>query len=176
MSMERKGKNQESTFLWLKFLVLISFLCFAGLFDHPKLDTKEHDHHKTRDKYQYWKESKIGWTSNSKNKMTNWGSLHPPSPIPHYTRPASIRRCLKTIDAPSFSRRCSKTINFGRKPKTVSFQTTTTLATLRKFSQLLLSHLSCIIQYFNIYIYVHIYYSSNIIIFLLQSFNTVILQ
>ena len=101
MSMERKGKNQESTFLWLKFLVLISFLCFAGLFDHPKLDTKEHDHHKTRDKYQYWKESKIGWTSNSKNKMTNWGSLHPPSPIPHYTRPASIRRCLKTIDAPS---------------------------------------------------------------------------
>ena len=83
MSMERKAKNQGSTFLWLKFLVLISFLCFAGLFDHPKLDTKEHDHHKTRDKYQYWKESKIGWTSNSKNKMTNWGSLHPPSPIPH---------------------------------------------------------------------------------------------
>ena len=92
MSMERKAKNLGSTFLWLKFLVLISFLCFAGLFDHPKLDTKEHDHlkHKTRDKYQYWKESKIGSTSNSKNKMTNWGSLHPPSPTTHALPPLDV--------------------------------------------------------------------------------------
>ena len=55
--MERKARK-----LGVKFLVLISFPCFAGLFNHPKLDTKEHDHlkYKTRDKYQSWKESKIG--------------------------------------------------------------------------------------------------------------------
>ena len=60
----RKAKNLGSTFLWFKFLVLISFPCFAGLFDHPKLDTKEHDHlkYKTRDKYQSWNEGKIGST------------------------------------------------------------------------------------------------------------------
>ena len=60
--MERKAKNLELTFLWLEFLVLIiSFSCFAVLFDHPKLDTKEpkqdtkeQDYlkHKTRAKYQ----------------------------------------------------------------------------------------------------------------------------
>ena len=53
-----------TTFLWLKCLVLISFPYFAGLFDLPKLDTKEHDYlkYKTRDKYQSWKERKIGST------------------------------------------------------------------------------------------------------------------
>ena len=53
--MGRKAKNLELTFLWLEFLVLIiSFSCFAVLFDHPKLDSKEHDHlkHRTRAKYQ----------------------------------------------------------------------------------------------------------------------------
>ena len=53
--MERKAKNLELSFLWLEFLVLIiSFSCFAGLLDHPKLDSKEHDHlkHRTRAKYQ----------------------------------------------------------------------------------------------------------------------------
>ena len=46
------GKVRLSvTFLWLKFLVLISFPCFAGFFDHSQLDTREHDHlkHETRD-------------------------------------------------------------------------------------------------------------------------------
>ena len=59
--MERKARK-----LGVKFLVLISFPCFAGLFNHLKLDTKEHDHlkYKTRDKYQSWKEGKIGWTPN----------------------------------------------------------------------------------------------------------------
>ena len=39
---------------WLKFLVLISFPCYAGFFNHPQLDTKEHDRlkHETRDRYQ----------------------------------------------------------------------------------------------------------------------------
>ena len=37
------------TFLWLKFLVLILFPCYAGFFDHPKLDTEERDHLKARD-------------------------------------------------------------------------------------------------------------------------------
>ena len=49
------GKVRLSvTFLWLKFLVLISFPCFVGFFDHPQLDTREHDHlkHETRDKRQ----------------------------------------------------------------------------------------------------------------------------
>ena len=37
------------TFLWLKFLVLILFPCYAGFFDHSQLDTEERDHLKARD-------------------------------------------------------------------------------------------------------------------------------
>ena len=49
------GKVRLSvTLLWLKFLVLNSFPCFAGFFDHPPLNTKEHDRlkHETKDKRQ----------------------------------------------------------------------------------------------------------------------------
>ena len=78
----RKARNLRSTFSWLKFLVLISFPCFAGLFDHPKLDTKEHDHlkYKTRDKYQSWNEGKIGSTpiQRIKGKIGVWSIRHPP--------------------------------------------------------------------------------------------------
>ena len=46
------GKVRLSvTLLWLKFLVLNSFPCFAGFFDHPPLNTREHDRlkHETKD-------------------------------------------------------------------------------------------------------------------------------
>ena len=49
------GKVRLSvTLLWLKFLVLNSFPCFAGFFDHPQLNTREHDRLKneTKDKRQ----------------------------------------------------------------------------------------------------------------------------
>ena len=104
-TMKRKEKKiGGQRILWLKFFVLISFLSFAGFFDNPALDTKAHDHfrHETRDKYQSWKESKIGPTPTSENKMKNWGSIRPPSP----TTRASIRWYLKVI-------------NLGRKPKTI---------------------------------------------------------
>ena len=93
---EEEGKKiGGQRILWLKFLVLISFLSFAGFFDNPALDTKANDHfrHETRDKYQSWKESKIGLTPTSENKMKNWGSIRPPSP----TTPAFIRWYLKVI-------------------------------------------------------------------------------
>ena len=95
-TMKRKEKKiGGQRILWLKFLVLISFLSFAGFFDNPALDTKANDHfrHETRDKYQSWKESKIGLTPTSENKMKNWGSIRPPSP----TTPAFIRWYLKVI-------------------------------------------------------------------------------
>ena len=78
--------------LWLKFLVLISFPCYAGFFNHPQLDTKEHDRlkHETRDRYQSWKESKVELNPNQENKMKNWGLIHPPSP----TTPASLRQFI----------------------------------------------------------------------------------
>ena len=126
---EEEGKKiGGQRILWLKFLVLISFLSFAGFFDNPALDTKAHDHfrHETRDKYQSWKESKIGPTPTSENKMKNWGSIRPPSPN---TR-ASIRWYLKVI-------------NLGRKPKTIpsSPSTNTPALSLTKLSTLWYKHL-----------------------------------
>ena len=85
--MKRKEKKiGGQRILWLKFLVLISFLSFAGFFDNPALDTKAHDHfrHETRDKYQSWKESKIGPTPTSENKNEKLGV--DASTIPHHTR------------------------------------------------------------------------------------------
>ena len=42
------GKVRLSvTLLWLKFLVLNSFPCFAGFFDHPPLNTREHNSENT---------------------------------------------------------------------------------------------------------------------------------
>ena len=127
--MKRKEKKiGGQRILWLKFLVLISFLSFAGFFDNPALDTKAHDHfrHETRDKYQSWKESKIGPTPTSENKMKNWGSMRPPSP----TTRASIRWYLKVI-------------NLGRKPKTIpsSPSTNTPALSLTKLSTLWYKHL-----------------------------------
>ena len=87
---EGRQKILGSTFLWLKFLVLISFPCFAGLFDLPKLDTKEHDHlkYKTRDKYQSWNEGKIGSTpiQRIKWKIGVWSIRHPPPHPPPLDR------------------------------------------------------------------------------------------
>ena len=124
----KRRKIGGQRILWLKFLVLISFLSFAGFFDNPALDTKAHDHfrHETRDKYQSWKESKIGPTPTSENKMKNWGSIRPPSP----TTRASIRWYLKVI-------------NLGRKPKTIpsSPSTNTPALSLTKLSTLWYKHL-----------------------------------
>ena len=120
---EEGKKNRGSTYFMAQILVLISFLSFAGFFDNPALDTKAHDHfrHETRDKYQSWKESKIGPTPTSENKMKNWGSIRPPSP----TTRASIRWYLKVI-------------NLGRKPKTIlsSPSTNTPALSLTKLSTL----------------------------------------
>ena len=80
---EEEGKKiGGQRILWLKFLVLISFLSFAGFFDNPALDTKAHDHfrHETRDKYQSWKESKIGPTPTSQKRFP----VHHPPTHPHY--------------------------------------------------------------------------------------------
>ena len=76
--MERKARK-----LGVKFLVLISFPCFAGLFNHPKLDTKEHDHlkYKTRDKYQSWKESKIRIKLKIAVRSVRHPPPHPPPPL-----------------------------------------------------------------------------------------------
>ena len=120
---EEGKKNRGSTYFMAQILVLISFLSFAGFFDNPALDTKAHDRfrHETRDKYQSWKESKIGPTPTSENKMKNWGSIRPPSP----TTRASIRWYLKVI-------------NLGRKPKTIlsSPSTNTPALSLTKLSTL----------------------------------------
>ena len=146
-TMKRKEKKiGGQRILWLKFLVLISFLSFAGFFDNPALDTKAHDHfrHETRDKYQSWKESKIGPTPTSENKMKNWGSIRPPSP----TTPASIRWYLKVI-------------NLGRKLKTIpsSPSTNTPALSLTKLSTLWNTNTIL-----------------NTTFLWLQSYNTVILQ
>ena len=146
-TMKRKEKKiGGQRILWLKFLVLISFLSFAGFFDNPALDTKAHDHfrHETRDKYQSWKESKIGPTPTSENKMKNWGSIRPPSP----TTRASIRWYLKVI-------------NLGRKLKTIpsSPSTNTPALSLTKLSTLWNTNTIL-----------------NTTFLWLQSYNTVILQ
>ena len=146
-TMKRKEKKiGGQRILWLKFLVLISFLSFAGFFDNPALDTKAHDHfrHETRDKYQSWKETKIGPTPTSENKMKNWGSIRPPSP----TTRASIRWYLKVI-------------NLGRKLKTIpsSPSTNTPALSLTKLSTLWNTNTIL-----------------NTTFLWLQSYNTVILQ
>ena len=152
---EEEGKKiGGQRILWLKFLVLISFLSFAGFFDNPALDTKAHDHfrHETRDKYQSWKESKIGPTPTSENKMKNWGSIRPPSP----TTRASIRWYLKVI-------------NLGRKLKTIpsSPSTNTPALSLTKLSTLWYKHLLIQFLYNTIL---------NTTFLWLQSYNTLILQ
>ena len=154
-TMKRKEKKiGGQRILWLKFLVLISFLSFAGFFDNPALDTKAHDHfrHETRDKYQSWKESKIGPTPTSENKMKNWGSIRPPSP----TTRASIRWYLKVI-------------NLGRKLKTIpsSPSTNTPALSLTKLSTLWYKHLLIQFLYNTIL---------NTTFLWLQSYNTLILQ
>ena len=146
-TMKRKEKKiGGQRILWLKFLVLISFLSFAGFFDNPALDTKAHDHfrHETRDQCQSWKESKIGPTPTSENKMKNWGSIRPPSP----TTRASIRWYLKVI-------------NRGRKLKTIpsSPSTNTPALSLTKLSTLWNTNTIL-----------------NTTFLWLQSYNTVILQ
>ena len=92
------GKVRLSvTLLWLKFLVLNSFPCFAGFFDHPPLNTREHDRlkHETKEKRQIsiLERKKIGSTPNSENKMKKWGSIRPPFPI----KPASIRHLITVL-------------------------------------------------------------------------------
>ena len=125
---EEGQKNRGSTYFMAQIFGLDFFLSFAGFFDNPALDTKAHDHfrHETRDKYQSWKESKIGPTPTSENKMKNWGSIRPPSP----TTRASIRWYLKVI-------------NLGRKPKTIpnSPSTNTPALSLTKLSTLWYKHL-----------------------------------
>ena len=52
-------------------------------FNHPKLNTKKHDHlkHETRDKYQSWK-AKLDRPQIQGIKWKNWGSIRSPSPTP----------------------------------------------------------------------------------------------
>ena len=146
--------------LWLKFLVLISFPCYAGFFNHPQLDTKEHDRlkHETRDRYQSWKESKVESNPNQENKMKNWGSIHPPPP----TTPASSRQFITDT-------------YLGVKPKAVPRPPPLPLLVSFCYSfTLWYKHLFSTLQYYNRIFNIH--YNINTTIFFLKSFNTVILQ
>ena len=140
-------------------MVLISFPCYAGFFNHPQLDTKEHDRlkHETRDRYQSWKESKVESNPNQENKMKNWGLIHPPSS----TTPASSRQFITDT-------------YLEVKPKAVPrpppLPLLVFIAIIYPMVQTSFSTLQCYNRIFNIH------YNINTTIFFLKSFNTVILQ